>query len=182
MIVFVPSRGFLFFYLYRQNVDPALYGFRPLTGISLFLSTAKRYIVLHCFVFVPSRGFLFFYKKKTNEEKSENWFSSPHGDFSFSILHRYLIPIKNMWVFVPSRGFLFFYFREQSIITMLKVFSSPHGDFSFSIIKVKNSDFSDNEFSSPHGDFSFSIISNAVTRKTGEFSSPHGDFSFSILK
>ena len=36
-------------------------------------------------------------------------FSSPHGDFSFSI-------------------------KEMTLDTMLTLFSSPHGDFSFSII------------------------------------------------
>ena len=35
-------------------------------------------------------------------------FSSPHGDFSFSI-------------------------KEMTLDTMLTLFSSPHGDFSFSI-------------------------------------------------
>ena len=38
-------------------------------------------------------------------------FSSPHGDFSFSI-------------------------KEMTLDTMLTLFSSPHGDFSFSIISL----------------------------------------------
>ena len=83
--VFVPSRGFLFFYnkceWFREIVD----------------------------VFVPSRGFLFFYDTYYETgalKKSE--FSSPHGDFSFSIVIR---EEGRDWseVFVPSRGFLFFY-------------------------------------------------------------------------
>ena len=39
-------------------------------------------------------------------------FSSPHGDFSFSI-------------------------KEMTLDTMLTLFSSPHGDFSFSIATIR---------------------------------------------
>ena len=84
------------------------------------------------------------------------WFSSPHGDFSFSINTGYL-SICNPLVFVPSRGFLFFY--EDTVVTEDKAyeFSSPHGDFSFSIERSVNYDYWNMWFSSPHGDFSFSI-------------------------
>ena len=59
-------------------------------------------------VFVPSRGFLFFY---LNVEAlfSSPVFSSPHGDFSFSILIPSHLRHYCRLVFVPSRGFLFFY-------------------------------------------------------------------------
>ena len=84
--VFVPSRGFLFFYYASLGFSAILTGagFRPLTGISLFL---------YC------------------TEDSVNAvikFSSPHGDFSFSmrLVRCIATPVD---VFVPSRGFLFFY-------------------------------------------------------------------------
>ena len=131
--VFVPSRGFLFFYavyLYFANHRTC---FRPLTGISLFLS--KYEIVMNAVncVFVPSRGFLFFYSQCDRSQ----WWPWP--------------------VFVPSRGFLFFYWRKKRqsnrrwsfrpltgislflfvfsfpAVPLLQLFSSPHGDFSFSI-------------------------------------------------
>ena len=60
-------------------------------------------------------------------------FSSPHGDFSFSIPM-----IKSITaliaVFVPSRGFLFFYIVPFLLSSGFASFSSPHGDFSFSIL------------------------------------------------
>ena len=62
------------------------------------------------FVFVPSRGFLFFYDRLNAYENEVVEFSSPHGDFSFSIMICYVRFIET------------------------KQFSSPHGDFSFSII------------------------------------------------
>ena len=68
--VFVPSRGFLFFY---KDLKEALKN--------------KEY------VFVPSRGFLFFYERRREDEKVYVEFSSPHGDFSFSI---------TQWVVLPS--------------------------------------------------------------------------------
>ena len=60
--VFVPSRGFLFFYREEDIHTAFSYGFRPLTGISLFLWPSK-----------INRNIIF------------DAFSSPHGDFSFSI-------------------------------------------------------------------------------------------------
>ena len=73
---------YLGFALYKLNNRR----FRPLTGISLFLSEKietdgwNRTIV-----FVPSRGFLFFYGEQENDKTESGT------------------------VFVPSRGFLFFY-------------------------------------------------------------------------
>ena len=64
-------------------------------------------------VFVPSRGFLFFYEDTVVTEDKAYEFSSPHGDFSFSIERSVNYDYWNMW------------------------FSSPHGDFSFSIITQK---------------------------------------------
>ena len=84
-IVFVPSRGFLFFYHFKNNAD-----------------------VVRTVVFVPSRGFLFFYDSLGNRLLRTSEFSSPHGDFSFSIIFFIAIVAHNI-VFVPSRGFLFFY-------------------------------------------------------------------------
>ena len=68
-------------------------GFRPLTGISLFLFMMKQQQI-HLLKF-----------------------SSPHGDFSFSMKDgAFFRPTES--VFVPSRGFLFFYdaiVRENTI-------------------------------------------------------------------
>ena len=131
--------------------------FRPLTGISLFLLS-----------------------KEVKEAYKSASFSSPHGDFSFSIglvpdgrpfLYRFrpLTGIslflyrltkqlnKSLLVFVPSRGFLFFYKDARIAILNLVKFSSPHGDFSFSIVLQDSRTQFNNWFSSPHGDFSFSI-------------------------
>ena len=85
-------------------------------------------------VFVPSRGFLFFYKSEGEQRNVSLWFSSPHGDFSFSIER--LLPLC---------------FSTPS-------FSSPHGDFSFSMEIEMRMQTWRNGFSSPHGDFSFSIV------------------------
>ena len=107
-------------------------------------------------VFVPSRGFLFFYRnRKRTHNRADIWFSSPHGDFSFSI-------------FAPFP----FHIRTR--------FSSPHGDFSFSIRKQEHQGKKAQWFSSPHGDFSFSIRRLSLITRALSFSSPHGDFSFSI--
>ena len=62
-------------------------------------------------VFVPSRGFLFFYKSHAKAWLFLIEFSSPHGDFSFSIAS-FVAVILAVTVFVPSRGFLFFYVDE----------------------------------------------------------------------
>ena len=61
-------------------------------------------------------------------------FSSPHGDFSFSMVFTSRNDPGTESVFVPSRGFLFFYkcIGDYEADTMQE-FSSPHGDFSFSI-------------------------------------------------
>ena len=109
--VFVPSRGFLFFYNKSNTVGYRDIGFRPLTGISLFLSA---YVLSYL---LKMKGF-----------------SSPHGDFSFSIDKRNWNSKQRKSVFVPSRGFLFFYYDPELCNNGGKyVFSSPHGDFSFSI-------------------------------------------------
>ena len=106
-LVFVPSRGFLFFYCGKGTFQYEVGSFRPLTGISLFLFLGE-----------------------TNIDIVK--FSSPHGDFSFSI--------ENSSIHNYRR----------------RVFSSPHGDFSFSMVDTKTI-VKSNGFSSPHGDFSFSI-------------------------
>ena len=84
-IVFVPSRGYLFFYSYLSSP--------PLTVTR---------------VFVPSRGYLFFYNLKiTNKKNGAECFRPLSG------LSLFLLKMKNyemaLKVFVPSRGYLFFY-------------------------------------------------------------------------
>ena len=71
-------------------------------------------------------------------------FSSPHGDFSFSILF-------------------------SMTIGLVDLFSSPHGDFSFSIIGQKKRNYNTAWFSSPHGDFSFSIITKQLMQYQKSF-------------
>ena len=107
-----PHGDFSFSISWLLCLESFLYGFRPLTGISLFLWISFRIMTKLIGVFVPSRGFLFFYGGTSYDRTSSAiWFSSPHGDFSFSICIT-----GNMWI------------GQQ-------LFSSPHGDFSFSINK-----------------------------------------------
>ena len=61
-------------------------------------------------------------------------FSSPYGDFSFSMRVDRMYKYYYTPVFVPSRGFLFFYSLYIISSHILILFSSPHGDFSFSIL------------------------------------------------
>ena len=159
-------------------------------------------------VFVPSRGFLFFYSLYIISSHILILFSSPHGDFSFSIICSIPKPFFQMFssphgdfsfsmairwknytkaltVFVPSRGFLFFYITCRfRCFKFRNKFSSPHGDFSFSIKMEIHFTIATIRFSSPHGDFSFSIVKGwqFCCVCTLWFSSPHGDFSFSINK
>ena len=133
-------------------------------------------------------------------------FSSPHGDFSFSIGFTGTVT-EYECVFVPSRGFLFFYGFLRTLPDLPGYqFSSPHGDFSFSIRFLEAYHVISDRFSSPHGDFSFSILRPKsypsirlfvfvpsrgflffysaildLEHPCEPFSSPHGDFSFSIL-
>ena len=98
--VFVPSRGFLFFYRIGRILEEMVWGFRPLTGISLFLWLFFQFLeISFVLVFVPSRGFLFFYSwLNTYQNCLNKMFSSPHGDFSFSILSH--IPLINQGLFL----------------------------------------------------------------------------------
>ncbi len=178
--VFVPSRGFLFFYAYLKVQPGDIMEFSSPHGDFSFSIKTLWQLQKMIAVFVPSRGFLFFYKGK-GRSQSADWFSSPHGDFSFSIVamivtsfpaFRFSSPhgdfsfsirtckniSKKYWtVFVPSRGFLFFYWNCCTWVDWKEDwFSSPHGDFSFSIETCYTSKF-EKPFSSPHGDFSFSI-------------------------
>ena len=106
----------------------------------------------------PHGDFSFSIKIERRETIPTITFSSPHGDFSFSMIDNRMIVNSNGTVFVPSRGFLFFYAYLKVQPGDIMEFSSPHGDFSFSI-KEMTLDTMLTLFSSPHGDFSFSIIS-----------------------
>ena len=109
--------------------------FRPLTGISLFLSgTALNAIMTRLAVFVPSRGFLFFYKKRMSWSKKDTKFSSPHGDFSFSIFISDFFYLHLFHRFRPLTGISLFLLNLTAFSSMTTSFSSPHGDFSFSIL------------------------------------------------
>ena len=216
--VFVPSRGFLFFYGKRllctlwvhgfssphgdfsfsikaKEEVKAQIGFRPLTGISLFLLWQW---LLHRFRlsgFRPLTGIsLFLFGLVKTLVRNTELFSSPHGDFSFSIgstvwrwwLHRtvfvpsrgFLFFYRNMLheqirkaVFVPSRGFLFFYRNDSPrCADDGRRFSSPHGDFSFSMKNLEKCISSSRSSFRPLTGISLFLwtlkISNAVTRKT----------------
>ena len=160
-------------------------------------------------VFVPSRGFLFFYRALIRSFISAPPFSSPHGDFSFSmceLVFRGMIPV---FVFVPSRGFLFFYSDWMTDYwSPAWWFSSPHGDFSFSMVPVLLPAESAPCFRPLTGISLFLLYATAILRlchisvfvpsrgflffyiaepilyysSMTMFSSPHGDFSFSIFK
>ena len=157
-------------------------GFRPLTGISLFLLWQW---LLHRFRlsgFRPLTGIsLFLFGLVKTLVRNTELFSSPHGDFSFSIgstvwrwwLHR--------TVFVPSRGFLFFYYPCLLHGSKGRMFSSPHGDFSFSINEYEAlKALADIVFVPSRGFLFFYSLKGCERIRVDRFSSPHGDFSFSI--
>ena len=159
MVVFVPSRGFLFFYSNNRFTSGfTTWLFSSPHGDFSFSIINPSLIKAVITVFVPSRGFLFFYY---NENTGI---------------------IKNAKVFVPSRGFLFFYgtLHTGSRPQRCKRFSSPHGDFSFSIhccrLCRQNIGFR------PLTGISL-FLYNGSNHQVQHlpFSSPHGDFSFSIL-
>ncbi len=137
---FRPLTGIsLFLFLHHCFKHILFLCFRPLTGISLFLFVLVFILIVDIIVFVPSRGFLFFYKKgycvanmlapfssphgdfsfsmMIKLEKNRTYkFSSPHGDFSFSIDYVPDDTNKSGLVFVPSRGFLFFYLANRNAL------------------------------------------------------------------
>ena len=87
-------------------------------------------------------------------------FSSPHGDFSFSMGKKKKQKKKPI-SFRPLTGISLFLFLIMSTSRNTQpVFSSPHGDFSFSIRRQQPYEIHGKQFSSPHGDFSFSIRHN----------------------
>ena len=85
--VFVPSRGFLFFYTTGSRTrHRTRKGFRPLTGISLFLLVKVSRGQPPDNRFRPLTGIsLFLSRALRNIAHIVRAFSSPHGDFSFSI-------------------------------------------------------------------------------------------------
>ena len=201
-MVFVPSRGFLFFYSERLRVVAnSTSCFRPLTGISLFLYRqggeriwipwfssphgdfsfsieVLRLFISALSVFVPSRGFLFFYEQLRHTRESGTCRFRPLTGISLFlfIASRQVIP---MVVFVPSRGFLFFYGGEPYRAEIAQSFRPLTGISLFLLLhrKLLTPLLL---FSSPHGDFSFSMFGVEVVQFQYLFSSPHGDFSFSI--
>ena len=109
--VFVPSRGFLFFYIDEAGQpDDNETCFRPLTGISLFLyGDARMYGNAQVRFSSPHGDFSFSILHCLSYLTKQTLFSSPHGDFSFSIVVDGTVGVAEGTVFVPSRGFLFFY-------------------------------------------------------------------------
>ena len=107
--VFVPSRGFLFFYNSLSVTLMSYESFRPLTGISLFLLLQTCRFHAGSLRFRPLTGISLFLWRKDNSCVGNGRFSSPHGDFSFSIMRIVSNEVVEDTVFVPSRGFLFFY-------------------------------------------------------------------------
>ena len=108
--------------------------FRPLTGISLFLFYLITCNKCDLCFFVPSRGFLFFYNYCLHGYSELFRFSSPHGDFSFSIWCTNSGSDRTGNVFRPLTGIsLFLSYMPCGGKKALLCFSSPHGDFSFSM-------------------------------------------------
>ena len=202
--------------------------FRPLTGISLFLSYTSYYNTIWNFVFVPSRGFLFFYGKRLLCTLWVHGFSSPHGDFSFSIkakeevkaqigfrpltgislflLWQWLLHRFRLSGFRPLTGIsLFLFGLVKTLVRNTELFSSPHGDFSFSIGSTVWRWWLHRTVFVPSRGFLFfyrNMLHEQIRKavfvpsrgflffywncctwvdwKEDWFSSPHGDFSFSI--
>ena len=108
-IVFVPSRGFLFFYDIADIIcwKKKSAVFVPSRGF-LFFYRHTSYRSIYCCVFVPSRGFLFFYEGVDVNSVYPLLFSSPHGDFSFSILMEMIAPVDKKERFRPLTGISLF--------------------------------------------------------------------------
>ena len=184
-MVFVPSRGFLFFYGCMGYV-PWLnkYRFRPLTGISLFLYNHRTYCCLYASVFSSPHGdfsfSMIFWTVLSNSWKHS--FSSPHGDFSFSMTEDFMTAITHEECFRPLTGISLFLLTLTEEEVRSALFSSPHGDFSFSIFLACHHQHNGaNRFRPLTGISLFlSHLLSMSWRKLGKFSSPHGDFSFSI--
>ena len=181
-------------------------GFRPLTGISLFLLYTVIKDATKRALFSSPHGDFSFSMQRKNAGDSLSEFSSPHGDFSFSIVSAVTgMKFDAMQFSSPHGDFSFSMVLQGKEKPCFFAFSSPHGDFSFSIHSCTLS-FSRRKcfrpltgislflyapsdavvsliwFSSPHGDFSFSIKQKNVKERLNMFSSPHGDFSFSMLR
>ena len=98
--------------IFPNSSESICKSFRPLTGISLFLCLTTNAVRF-----------------------SSRRFSSPHGDFSFSMSFQ-CCACSDM-CFRPLTGISLFLFPYVCPVTLHGVlFSSPHGDFSFSIVKV----------------------------------------------
>ena len=177
--VFVPSRGFLFFYAFRIKSSGLRVKFSSPHGDFSFSMNLSLWGVLKSCVFVPSRGFLFFYRN--TQSLSRNW----------------------KLVFVPSRGFLFFYKAERWNDWLSDCFR-PLTGISLFLFRGYNDGRLAESFRPLTGIslFLFRTCSrntdlNCFRPLTGislfllyiwfvlcawysSFSSPHGDFSFSI--
>ena len=157
--VFVPSRGFLFFY--REVSQPsarAWIGFRPLTGISLFL----------CVVDLSDRPF-----------QSPRF--RPLTGISLFLFWPIMSFVSDRMSFRPLTGISLFLLAANCPSKFLQVtFSSPHGDFSFSI-KMTTAEKKAKKGFRPLTGISLFLYNVFFTRTIGHpFSSPHGDFSFSM--
>ena len=118
------------FWLYRMGGT----SFRPLTGISLFLWTLHGGSVSANICFRPLTGIsLFLWKIFCTATKQDQAFSSPHGDFSFSINNHWTVENRGGG-FRPLTGISLFLYRPGAAMHAVVPFSSPHGDFSFSIV------------------------------------------------
>ena len=83
---FRPLTGIsLFLYGVLHHFRKMLVGFRPLTGISLFLLVCCVAFGQTLYMFSSPHGDFSFSIKTASSEENIFLFSSPHGDFSFSI-------------------------------------------------------------------------------------------------
>ena len=105
--------------------------FRPLTGISLFLLCKQNDVPYALVLFSSPHGDFSFSIPRYRCPMSFGLFSSPHGDFSFSIEQTMRMSDSSDWVFVPSRGFLFFYFLCKIILIIVLCVFVPSRGFLF---------------------------------------------------
>ena len=99
-------------------LNTALDSFRPLTGISLFLSNAPEIPTPLAVEFSSPHGdFSFSINIINTITKEEEKFSSPHGDFSFSI-GNIKISRHEFLGFRPLTGISLFLFDDISFCTI----------------------------------------------------------------
>ena len=158
--VSVPSRGYLFFYfckswyfLQRNWVN----GFRPLSGLCLFLQCLKPQTKRAQHVSVPSRGYVFFYRSFSHGAMRHCAVSVPSRGYVFFYLVLTATNLSSKTGFRPLSGLCLFLQSGKIFITKWKKkFPSPLGVMSFFTMSAKVLEASEGlTFPSPLGVMSF---------------------------